>query len=96
MGTLGGTHRHTTRLKTTRADHRHPHGPQLTTAAAASAASDVQLKSRASTPQQSILEEKQPPVGSRQRLAGGGPLVAAHPPAFGTLPLGYDLVPLAL
>lgn len=36
----------------------HPHGPQLTTAAAASAARDVQLRSRASTPQQSVLEEK--------------------------------------
>lgn len=53
--------------------------PQLTTAVAVSAARDVQLRSRASTPQHSILGERQPPVGSRRRLAGRGCCDGWHP-----------------
>ena len=67
----------------------HPHAPQLTTAAAASAARDVQLRSRASIPQHSILGERRPPVGSRRRLAGGDPVMAVTPPTFSALPFSY-------
>ena len=58
---------------------QHPQAPQLTTATAVSAARDVQLRSRASSPQHSTLGERQLPVGSRPRPAGGGPRDGCHP-----------------
>lgn len=74
-------------------DHPHPH-PQLTTAAALSAARDVQLRNRPSAPQHSILGERHA-SGSRRRLAGGNPVRAVTPPTSSAFLRATSLSPVA-